>query len=486
MSFSTYEFLFVFLPVVLLGWFGFNKFKQYNAALLFLVVMSLCFLGWTNYLYPIILLLSIIVNYSLSYSMEKNKNRIFLKVIISIGIIFNIGLLIYFKYYNFLIGTLNEVVRNSFTMKNMILPLGISFFTFIQIAFLVERYRGNATHENILYYLVFVTFFPQLSSGPIVLFDETLWLFKDKSKRIFCVENFTQGVTQFVIGLGKKILLADVLALVVNYGYDKIWYLDTPSAIVVMVAFSFELYFDFSGYCDMAIGIGKMFNIILPNNFNSPFKATSVKELWKRWHMTLNRFFLKYIYLPLGGNRKGRARTILNIMLVFSLSGLWHGANWTFIIWGSLQGIFVVLENMNVIHIKNKIVGWLYTFCVFNITFVFFRSDSVTTAWRMLRKLFGFSYTGFIFELARSLEISEVYVINQFLELKAPTWINAFYFILLIGILVISIVVIKGKNAIQIVEESKYSSKMCWGLTLILVWSIISLSKVSTFLYFNF
>ncbi len=258
----------------------------------------------------------------------------------------NIAVIFYFKYYDFFLENVNILFNRSFELKNIVLPLGISFFTFQQVSYLVDSYKGETKDYAFDEYMLFVSYFPQLIAGPIVLHGEVIPQFRSRKRRKFIPQNFSKGMYIFALGLFKKIILADTLGTAVTYGFGTI---DTPGsleALIVSVSYTFQLYFDFSGYCDMAIGIGSMFNIELPQNYNSPYKATSITEFWDRWHMSLTRFLKSYIYIPLGGNRKGKLRTYLNIMIVYLASGIWHGANWTFVLWGRLQGLFSCLNRV--------------------------------------------------------------------------------------------------------------------------------------------
>lgn len=502
MLFNSYIFIFIFLPITLIGWYALNYYKRYELAKFFLTAMSLWFYGYFNYYYLAIIIVSILINYLLSFLLTFNKSKLWNRVVCHVclfaGIAFNLGLLFYYKYYDFFIENLNLALHTDFTLKHILLPLGISFFTFQQLSFIIDRCTGKAEHYSLITYASFVTFFPQLVAGPIVLHTEMIPQFENPSNRRFNAQNFAQGIVLFVLGLGKKILIADVLALIANYGYLNVYRLDTLAAFLVVLSYSFELYFDFSGYSDMAMGLARMFNIILPVNFNSPFKARSSRELWQRWHITLSRFFTMYVYIPLGGNRRGRLRTVINILVVFFLSGLWHGAAWTYVIWGLIWGVLVVWDNLGIIGIKGRNekrparfhipaqLGWLFTFIFFNLSFIFFRSPGIAEAIQMFKNLFALKYTGIVYEVASSLDISEFYVIKKALEQFAPDMLKYAFLLLLLFYIALSFFLIFRKNALEIAEDGKWSSAKCWGICILFVWCIISLSQVSTFLYFNF
>ncbi|MDE6750511.1 MAG: MBOAT family protein [Lachnospiraceae bacterium] len=502
MLFNSFIFIFIFLPITLIGWYGLNHYKRYELAKFFLTAMSLWFYGYFNFYYLAIILVSIAVNYLLSVLLTFDKSmlwkRIGHRICLIAGIAFNLGLLFYFKYYDFFIENINSAFHTDFALKNILLPLGISFFTFQQLSFIIDRCLGRAEHYSLITYAAFVTFFPQLVAGPIVLHTEMIPQLEDISNRRFNAQNFAQGIILFVLGLGKKVLLADVLALVANYGFGQVYSLDSLSTLLVILSFAFELYFDFSGYSDMAMGLARMFSIILPVNFNSPYKSCSIKETWQRWHITLSRFFTTYVYIPLGGNRRGKLRTILNILVVFFLSGLWHGASWTFVIWGCIQGLFVAWDSLGIVGIKGRAekkpskfhipawAGWLFTLTIFNLLWVFFRSESIADAVQMFKHLFGFEYTGKIFDIASKLDIAEFYVIKKTLQVIAPNLIKYAFLLFLLIYLALSFFLIFRKNALEIAEDGKFSSAKCWGICIIFIWCIISLSQVSTFLYFNF
>ena len=363
MLFNSYIFIFLFFPCVLAGYFGLNHFGKYTAANVFLVGMSLWFYGYYNPKYLFVIVGSILVNYALSRAMFTAAPRA-KKALLAAGVTANVACIFVFKYYDFFTSSINSAFHTSFTLLHIALPLGISFYTFQQIAYLVDSYRGKTKDYTFIEYALFVVFFPQLIAGPIVQHQEMIPQFRDVSRRKWNSEKFAYGLYIFALGLFKKVLLADTFATLVTKGYANIAALTCVEAILVSLAYTFQLYFDFSGYCDMAIGIGSMMNIELPQNFNSPYKADSITDFWARWHMTLTRFLREYIYFPLGGSRKGKLRTYVNIMVVFLISGLWHGANWTFVLWGVYFGVLLIIEKMFLLKLLKKApaaVGHIYT-----------------------------------------------------------------------------------------------------------------------------
>ena len=503
MLFNSYIFIFIFLPAVLLGWYGLNRCRQYKLANLFLAGMSLWFYGYFNVYYLAIILSSICLNYILSFLLtlvpaDSPRSRPLYRIGLWTGVFLNLGILFYFKYYDFFIENINYAFHTDYTLKHILLPLGISFFTFQQLSFVIDRCLGKSEHYSFLNYITFVTFFPQLIAGPIVLYKEMIPQFEDISRRRFDFSSFSRGICLFVLGLSKKVLLADTFALVVNYGFAQTFSLDSVSTVAVILSYTFELYFDFSGYSDMATGLGKMFNIELPINFNAPYRSCSMKEFWQRWHITLSRFFITYVYIPLGGSRRGRARMLLNTFLVFLLSGLWHGAAWTYVAWGAMQGLLVVWDNLGMIGISGREekrpacfhipewLGWIFTFTLFNMSLFFFRSQSMDGAIQLFRNLFSGTFNGKVYEIAAQLDLSELYVVRQVLDMAAPGLVNYMYLAFLLLLLVLSFFLVFGPTAYERTMRGELTSGRCWMICILLVWCIISLSQVSTFLYFNF
>lgn len=520
MLFNSYIFIFIFLPLTLLGWYGLNRFGKYRLASSFLAGMSLWFYAYFNVRYLAIILCSICLNYLLSYVLSRvqakhlpvdsrgencsiagngtAQGKKMSRIGLLTGIALNLGILFYFKYYDFFIENINLAFGTDFTLKHILLPLGISFFTFQQLSFIIDRALGRCEHYDFINYLTFVTFFPQLIAGPIVLYKELIPQFEDTARRTFDSASFARGIYLFVLGLSKKVLLADTFGLMANYGFAQTFSLDSVSTIFVILAYTFELYFDFSGYSDMAIGLGRMFNIELPLNFDSPYRACSIKEFWQRWHITLSRFFITYVYIPLGGSRKGRARMLLNTFVVFLLSGLWHGAAWTYVAWGAMQGLLVVWDNLGIVGIQGReekrpsrfhippLLGWIFTFTLFNLSLFFFRSTSMVAAVQLFKNLFSGRFTGKLFEVADQLSISEFYIFRQAVDMIAPSIASYFSLILMFLLFILAFFLVFRKNAYERATYQELTSTRCWGVSILLVWCIVSLSQVSTFLYFNF
>ncbi len=488
MLFNSQFFIFVFLPICLIGWYLLRKCKLYNISLAFLTGMSLWFYGYFNVRYLYIILLSVAINYIISYLIEKANG--WKKYLLFAGIVFNLGLLGYYKYVDFFISNINAVFNADYSLRHIVLPLGISFFTLQQISYIVDRYKGEAVHVNILKYASFVTFFPQLVAGPIVLHSTLIPQFEKENAKKFDINGFLEGAVRFILGLSKKVLIADFFALPVDYGFDKIAYLDTPSAWLVAICYTLEIYFDFSGYSDMAIGLGRMFGINLPENFNSPYKATSVRDFWKRWHITLTNFLTKYLYIPLGGNRKGRAWTAINTMIVFAVSGLWHGASWAFVIWGVLHGLGVLWSRRTFFKIKRKIPAKFFTGIFLVITWAIFRSENMETAFAILKKMFSYSNTGFIVDIGSTMSLLPEMrgLIEKVLHVN-PSYLYIIYTVILVAFIAIAFVLCNLKSAKELTEyekEKNYSLGFIAIVGIIFAICLVSMTGVSTFLYFNF
>lgn len=344
MVFSSLEFIYLFLPPVLLGYLILRHYGWENGIIWWLILASLVFYGWWTPIYLPLLLGSVVINYGFHRVLRAVKD----KFILVSGIVFNLGLIAVFKYADFFIGNANVIAGADIPLLYLVLPLAISFFTFQQISFLIDTWKGEVTDCDFPRYMLFVVFFPQLIAGPIVMQKETIPQFKLPVFKNKLVLNLAVGSTLFAIGLFKKIVLADGIAPYANAVFNMA---ETTSGVpfeaawIGALAYTFQLYFDFSGYCDMALGLARLFGIRLPVNFNSPYKATSISDFWRRWHITLSHFLRDYLYIPLGGNRSGPVRRYSNLMITMLLGGLWHGASWTFVFWGGLHGAYLAINH---------------------------------------------------------------------------------------------------------------------------------------------
>jgi D-alanyl-lipoteichoic acid acyltransferase DltB (MBOAT superfamily) len=355
-------------------------------ARLWLVAASLFFYAYWNIYYLPLILISMAVNFTIGSTISSKETRLNKKALLILGITLNVVALGYFKYTDFLIENINNLFKTDIPLQHIVLPLAISFFTFQQIAYLVDCYKKLTKEYDFLSYALFVSFFPQLIAGPIVAHYEMMPQFMNKQNLAKNYKNIFLGIIIFIIGLTKKIIIADNFAKYATIGFDELPSLTFWGGWFSSLSYTVQIYFDFSGYCDMAIGAALMFNIKLPVNFNSPYKALSIKDFWNRWHITLSRFLRDYLYIPFGGNRKGEPRACLNVFLVFLIGGLWHGAAWTFVIWGALHGLASVIYRLwQKTHLRlNKFLAWFITFNFINIAWVFFRAVSFTDAKKVL------------------------------------------------------------------------------------------------------
>lgn len=393
MVFSSPIFLFVFLPFV----FVVNKALPVRLRNTFLLFVSLIFYAWGEPIYIVLMLLSVLVNYGMARFIgpmdERSKHAKFFLVF---SIIFNIGMLFVFKYANFFTDNVNFLLGSAIEIPLIRLPIGISFFTFQAMSYSIDVYRGHTLPEkNPGNVLLYISFFPQLIAGPIVLYSD---IHKQIRKREETLEKTVTGIKRFTVGLGKKILIANSLGSVA----DQVFALsgsemNAPIAWLGAITYSLQIYFDFSGYSDMAIGLAGLFGFHLKENFNYPYISGSIKDFWRRWHISLSTWFRDYLYIPLGGNRKGMVRTAIHLIIVFFCTGIWHGAQWTFVVWGFYHGLFIMLERIGVIRPerwKIKALGNVYTLLVAVTAFVIFRAESIGLGFSMIAKMFtGFSST---------------------------------------------------------------------------------------------
>lgn len=486
MLFNSYIFVLFFLPLALGAYFILNHNKWHKAALLELTIMSVFFYAYNNIKYVLILVVSILFNWSIASLLNKKESDKKRKFLLCAGILLNVGSIFYFKYFNFFIDNMNRLFLANFEWKNIILPLGISFFTFQQISYLVDSYRGETTNYGFIEYTAFVSFFPQLVAGPIVLHSEIIPQFRKEEKWKFNHDSFANGIYVLAVGLFKKVLIADTFGKAVSWGWTNIDTLTSMEIMIVMISYTFQIYFDFSGYCDMAIGIAKMFNIDLPVNFDSPYKSYSIPEFWKRWHMTLTRFLRRYIYFPLGGSRKGTVRTCINIMIVFLVSGIWHGANWTFILWGMLHGLAQVLTRI----FKeswdkcNRVFQWLCTFAFINVMWLIFRADSVKQAVVLIKRMLVMDSLTVRGELCYCFCLSEIDFIFSRIKILAYIKDSIYGFYMWGALLGALFICLNLKNLHE--QEFNPTWPKALATVIMMVWSIVSFAGVSTFLYFNF
>ena len=463
MLFNSFEFIFLFMPISFFIYFFLLNKRLILASKGFLVFASLFFYSWWNILYLPLILSSILFNYVIGNSLNSNFKKVKLNKIslLIFGIVLNLSLLAYFKYADFFIMNINYLTNSNNELINLVLPLAISFFTFQQIAYLVDSFKGETSEYDFLNYSLFVTFFPQLIAGPIVHHREMMSQFLKIKNKVKNYKNIAIGLFIFSIGLFKKVVLADTFAVWATNGFDQSLDLSFTEAWITSLSYTFQLYFDFSGYTDMAIGAALLFNIRLPINFNSPYKALDIQDFWRRWHITLSRFLRDYVYIPMGGNKKGNFKTYTNLMATFILGGMWHGAGWTFIFWGFLHGLALSINRFwQSLGFKcNKYLAWFITFNFINVTWVFFRAKEWDDAIKVLSGMFGFTSFG---------------QTTNILQL----------ILLVLGLLT----VILFKNSLEISKNIKIGSYLAVviGILFFISTAVETIRGTSEFLYFQF
>ncbi len=489
MLFNSYEFIFFFLPITFGIYFWLNKKRLTQASKAWMVFASLFFYSWWNIIYLPLILCSILFNFTVGSAISRansssSKKGLSRKTLLAFGIVANILLLGYFKYMDFFIANTNILIGTQWNLLHIVLPLGISFFTFTQIAYLVDSYRDEVKEMDYLNYTLFVTFFPHLLAGPILHHKEMMPQFDTIKNKAINYKNISAGIFLFSIGLFKKVVIADTFAQWANTGFETTSSLNIFEAWATSLSYTFQLYFDFSGYTDMALAVALLFNIKLPINFNSPYKALNIQDFWRRWHITLSRFLRDYIYIPLGGNRKGEFNTYANLFTVFLIGGLWHGASWMFIAWGALHGIAIVLHRawQQMGQKMNTVLAWFITFNFINITWIFFRAKDWTQTSNIIQGMMGENgimlpekYAKYIGSAQESiLQFGTVY---EHINGKSQT---TTYIIL--GFIMVLVL----KNSMQLVEEFKPNRlNLLFTLALFLT-GVSMMSRVSEFLYFNF
>jgi D-alanyl-lipoteichoic acid acyltransferase DltB (MBOAT superfamily) len=405
MLFNSNAFLFAFLPTVLVGFLLISRAFSVSYAQLWLGAVSIIFYGWTNWRFVPLLLFSVTVNYFVGRTLSKRRTLGSpTSTILGLGIAFDLLLLGYFKYAGFLDANVQALTGETLGLMGVVLPIGISFYTFTQIAFLVDAAKGDAAEYDFKRYVLFVTFFPHLIAGPILHHKEMMPQFARLVPKGQTLENLSVGLVLLAIGLAKKCLIADPLGSFASPIFaraDAGEELHFFIAWAGVLAYTFQIYFDFSGYSEMAIGLARMFGVKFPANFNSPYRASSIIDFWRRWHMTLSRFLRDYVYVPLGGNRKGALRRYVNLMAVMLVGGLWHGASWTFVLWGGLHGLYLLINHAWNSACDTRLLpasavravghaSWALTFFAVTIAWVTFRAESLDGAFRLYQAMFLF------------------------------------------------------------------------------------------------
>jgi len=485
MLFNSYAFLFLFLPITLLIYFGLNKGKWMRLSIGWLILISLVYYGWFNPIYVSLIVGSLLFNFAIGTSLGRNGQTHFKRrCLLIMGIFGDLLLLGYFKYADFFISTLNFLSHVQVPLLHVALPIGISFFTFTQIAYLVDAHRGETERYPLPIYALFVSFFPYLLAGPIVHHREMAAQYNQLDEKVLDYSNITGGLYLFFIGLFKKVVLADTLAGWASHGFDHATTLTLVEAWTASLSYTLQLYFDFSGYTDMALGSAQMFNIKLPINFNSPYRSLNIQDFWRRWHITLGRFIRDYIYVPLGGNRMSEVRTFVNLMVTFFLVGLWHGAGWTFIFWGSLHGGALVIHRLwkkfNIT--MPGFLAWFITFNFVNAAWVFFRARTFGDAMKVLKGMIGL--TGVVLPEALSGRLGGL----QDYGVRFGRWMENIggddKTIFLIGVCLLVALIFRNSN--EMTARFKPNFPHLIFICIVAFMSILWLGSHSEFLYFRF
>jgi alginate O-acetyltransferase complex protein AlgI len=508
MLFNSYEYIFLFLPVTLAGFFLIGNRVHHSVALAWLVGASLFFYGWWNPVYVSLIVGSMIFNYAVGVQLQHGGNVKFRKGLLVSGVAVNLALIGYFKYANFFINNLNVALGSAFYVEKILLPLGISFFTFTQIAYLLDAHRREIREQNFLHYFLFVTFFPHLLAGPILHHKEIMPQFGKKAIYKPHAQNFAIGITVFAIGLFKKVILADG---VIQYVSPVFAAAEKGATLITLfdawggaLAYTLQIYFDFSGYTDMAIGSSLMFGIKLPLNFNSPYKSLNIIEFWRRWHMTLSRFLRDYLYIPLGGSKGRTPRKLSNLMVTMLLGGFWHGAGWTFIIWGALHGFYLVITHSwrafreNVLghdlarsSFLGKTISVMLTMFAVIIGWVVFRAETIEGATRILQGMFGMNGAA-LPSVFTNIHPALTMVLKKFhIEISADSGI---VFTTKWSIIFFTSIILFLPNSMQYVNSVFTNDKLSNGrlfahatLTSIMIaLAVMAIGKPTEFLYFQF
>jgi len=514
--FNSYLFIFLFLPACLTGFFVLGRRAPAEAAIFWLVLCSLFFYGWWNPPYLWLIAASIGLNFSVGKAIENCRRHSLRRTLLTVGVVLNLVWLGYFKYANFFVDTVNAAFRSEFFIPPIILPLAISFFTFQQIAYLIDTHRSETQEHNFLHYCLFVTFFPQLIAGPIVHHKEMLPQFLRASTFKLQMDNIAVGSGLFLFGLFKKVILADGFAEYVTPIYSAV---DKGVVITFFegwgaaLGYTLQLYFDFSGYSDMAIGLALLFGITLPVNFYSPYRAKNIIDFWQRWHMTLSRFLRDYVYIPLGGNRRGSSRRYLNLMITMLLGGLWHGAGWTFVLWGGLHGLYLMINHawrrlplFSSSFPGRGVVAWLgqpLTFIAVVVGWVFFRAESYDSATTILAAMTLQHGVSLVADYGTT---AQAIMAFGGIDLQLGDFATRYVDQDLLTRIVIGLaIVFWAPNTLQIfgvhrpefdldraslnpAERIVWKPNLAWGLVVGVtgVYAILSLTQVSEFLYFQF
>lgn len=487
MIFSSPEFIFAFLPIVFLGYFSLTRQRLITLSKMWLVLASLVFYSYWSILYLPLLLGSVAFNFFVGAQLSVERPQTTRKSLLAAGIVIDLAMLGYFKYAHFFVANLDRVTGSNFAFPAIALPLGISFFTFTQIAYLVDSYRRTVNEYGPVNYALFVTFFPHLIAGPILHHREMMSQFASLRTVPLNFRKVLMGLFIFSIGLFKKVVIADTFAIWANAGYGGTGAIDFFSAWATGLSYTFQLYFDFSGYCDMAIGAALLFNIWLPINFNSPYKALDIQDFWRRWHITLSRFLRDYLYIPLGGNRASEPRVLFNLFVTFLLGGLWHGASWMFVAWGALHGAGLISHRLwrHAGLRLPKPLAWAVTFLFVDIAWVLFRSATPHDAERMFLGMIDVGSANYPVSQISSAALSWGGQLSDLLLRLMPTGLVANFLCLLAIVAAFGITWLR--NSQQLLIEGVGVSKTIGAAVIFCAAVYVMLATSSpVFLYFNF
>lgn len=490
MVLPSYTFIFIFLPIVIVLYYLCNYRNLYTLGKIILLAGSLFFYFSMGYKGFIAILVSIGLCYIISNFLlsDRFSDRL-RKVFLILGIIINVCSLLYCKYLTYFELLLNKYTGSNLTFSAIVIPVGISYFTFSQIAFLVDSYKDRSINYSFLDYLLFVTFFPKITVGPIAFTTELIPQFNNPELKKINYTNLSKGFVRFTLGLCKKLLLADSLGTIVDYGYTNIYSLGTTNAFIVILCYTLQIYFDFSGYCDIAIGICQMLNLDLVDNFDGPYKSLSIAQFWKKWHISLTRFFRNYVYIPLGGNRKGKIRTYINTMIIFLISGLWHGAATNFVVWGAIHGIGSIISKIisPVTTKLPKFLRWLLTFSFVNLAWVFFRAPSMEMAIEMFKQLFTGGFIPIDNNMVAICLPVEGQLISWLTFIYAPAYTYQCGCAIIFTLIAIALFCsTRVKTVAQQIDQLVLSRSRLVGTIVLFVWAMLSLSQVTEFIYVNF
>lgn len=489
MLFNSYEFIFLFLPVTLAVYFLLSRWRLTVASNAWLLAASLVFYSRWDLRYLPLILGSILFNYTVGFLLVQpesaSRHAVARRSVFWFGVGGNLFLLCYFKYLDFFVANLNTLPGVNLPLLRIVLPLGISFFTITQIAFLVDCYEGLVQDRNLLSYALFVTFFPHLLAGPILHHKEMMPQFEALRSKLPVYRNLAAGLFIFFLGLFKKVVIADQFSATVKLGFDAAQRLNLVESWVASLSYSLQLYYDFSGYSDMALGAGLLFNIVLPVNFNSPYKAANIIDFWQRWHMSLTRFITTYLYSPIirSFRRVTFGKSMLATFLAMLIAGIWHGAGWTFVVWGALHGAALVVNHR---WRKRKLklprwAGWLVTFNFVNVSFVFFRAKSLPDALGLLQGMAGFH--GILPATLGPVSLASLGQGRFWKFLLANLNGNDGTLWTLVGVLVLTVC---AKNTVELKERFRPTWWSLAALSVVSLYALASMNRISEFLYFQF